>query len=147
MPKFGKASLQRLATCHPDLQKVLKEAIKYYDFAVIEGYRTKEEQARKVEQGVSKTMNSKHLLRYCPEYDAQYSFAVDVLPYFKDAPHTDWSDREEFCVLAGLICGIAKIYKAQGAIEHNIRWGGNWGFGKRIKDNEFFDGPHFELVD
>lgn len=26
MPKFGKQSLDRLATCHPDLQKVMNEA-------------------------------------------------------------------------------------------------------------------------
>ena len=46
MPKFGNASKQRLATCHPDLQKIMNEAIKYIDFSVVEGYRTAAEQEK-----------------------------------------------------------------------------------------------------
>lgn len=37
MLKFGKQSLDRLATCHTDLQKVMNEAIKHYDFTILYG--------------------------------------------------------------------------------------------------------------
>ena len=145
MPKFGTASKQRLATCHPDIQKVLNEAIKYYDFSVIEGYRSEADQEKYYKAGKSKTLDSKHLLRYCKEYQAKYSYAVDVLPYFSTSPHTDWDDKEEFCLLAGIILGIAKRFKADGTISHDLRWGGNWGKG-RIKNNTFPDLVHFELI-
>ena len=144
MPKFGNASKQRLATCHPDLQKVLNEAIKYIDFSVVEGYRTQVEQEKYFKTGKSKTLNSKHLLRYCPEYGGQYSYAVDVVPYFSTTPHTDFDDREEFCLLAGYILAIANKLKEEGKIKSDIRWGGKWD-SARIKGNKFFDGPHFEI--
>lgn len=44
MASFGRRSLDRLATAHPDLQKVMKEAIQNFDFTVLYGYRTPEEQ-------------------------------------------------------------------------------------------------------
>ena len=144
MPKFGKASKQRLATCHPDLQAVLNEAIKYIDFSVVEGYRTKEDQEKYVKENKSKTMNSKHLLQYCPEYGGMYSFAVDVVPYFSTTPHTDFEDREEFCLLAGVILGIAAKMYLEGKIKNEIRWGGKWN-SVRIKNNKFVDMPHFEI--
>lgn len=146
MPKFGNASKQRLATCHPDLQKVLNEAIKYIDFSVVEGYRTQADQEKYVKEGKSKTLNSKHLLRYCPEYGGKYSYAVDVVPYFSTTPHTDFNDREEFCLLAGVILSTAKRLKEEGKIKSTIGWGGKWNR-RRIKDNSFFDGPHFQIDD
>ena len=144
MPKFGNASKQRLATCHPDLQTVLNEAIKYIDFSIIEGYRTKEEQDRYVKEGKSKTLESKHLLRYCPEYGGAYSYAVDVVPYFSNVPHTDFNDCEEFCLLAGVILSTAKRLKEEGKIKNDIRWGGKWNK-VRIKDNAWKDMPHYEI--
>ena len=44
MPKFGKQSQDRLATCHPKIQLIMNEAIKAYDFTVLCGTRTPEEQ-------------------------------------------------------------------------------------------------------
>ena len=144
MPKFGNSSKQRLATCHPDLQTVLNEAIKYIDFSIIEGYRTKADQEKYVKEGKSKTLNSKHLLRYCPEYGGQYSYAVDVAPYFYTQPHTDFNDREEFALLAGVILSTAKRLKEEGKIKNDIRWGGKWDK-TRIKANSWVDMPHFEI--
>lgn len=146
MPKFGNASKQRLATCHPDLQAVMNEAIKYIDFSIVEGYRTQADQEKYVKEGKSKTLNSKHLLRYCPEHGGRYSYAVDVVPYFASVPHTDFNDREEFALLAGVILSTAKRLKEEGKIKSNIRWGGKWNK-TRIKDNKWADMPHFQIED
>lgn len=143
MPAFSKKSRALLETCHPDLQKILNEAIKIKDFSIVEGVRTLEKQKEYYKTGKSKTMNSKHLPKYCKEYGKEYSFAVDILPYFSTEPHTDWNDREEFSLLAGIILGIAKQLKDAGKIKSDIRWGGNWG-GDRIKYTAFVDMPHFE---
>ena len=40
MYKFGEKSLSRLKTCHPDIQVILNELIKIYDFNIIEGIRS-----------------------------------------------------------------------------------------------------------
>ena len=63
MYKFHQRSLNNLSTVHPDLQRVMLEAITNspYDFGVTEGLRTKERQQQLFDQGKSKTLNSRHL--------------------------------------------------------------------------------------
>ena len=75
MPKFSKRSLDRLATCHPDLQKVCNELIKTYDFSVNCGHRGKAEQDAAVKSGASKAKwpTSRH--------NTNPSLAVDIYPY------------------------------------------------------------------
>lgn len=141
MPAFSKKSKALLEQCHPDLQKVMNEAIKIFDFSVTEGARTKEQQAKYVKEGKSKTMNSKHLPKYCKEIGKECSYAIDVVPY-----PIDYNDRERFCVLAGIVLGIAKVYKDLGIIRSDIRWGGDWNQNNITKDESFSDMPHFEVL-
>ena len=51
MPTFSKRSLDNLAACHPDLQKVAHEAIKHLDFTVICGHRGREAQNKAYKKG------------------------------------------------------------------------------------------------
>jgi len=134
MPKFGKKSLEKLATCHPDIQKVLNETIKYFDFTVLEGRRTLETQKQYLKDGKTKTLNSKHI----PDSNdpKQYARAVDIVPY-----PIDWEDRERITYLAGFIMGIAKQLNVK------LRWGGDWDRDTELKDNNFDDLVHFELED
>ena len=55
MYKYGKTSMSRLDTCHPDLQKLFKELIKYVDISILCGHRTEEEQTKAVLEKRSKT--------------------------------------------------------------------------------------------
>lgn len=142
MPKFSKKSQALLDQVHPDLQLVLTCAIKYIDFTVLDStIRTKEQQAQYVKEGKSKTMNSKHLKRLVPEYDKEYSLAVDCCPY-----PIDFNDRESFCLMAGYILGIAKVLKSEGMIHSDIVWGGDFNNNSRTKDEKFSDCPHFEVL-
>lgn len=129
MYQFGKASKAKLATIHPDLQKILSAAIKHIDFTIVEGMRTLETQKEYVRIGRSKTLNSKHL-----EQDDGYSHAVDVAPW-----PIDWDNRERFIYLQGIIKGIA----CEMGID--IRSGIDWDGDGDITDTSFFDGPHIEL--
>jgi len=139
MPAFSKKSLGMLQQCHPDLQKVMMEAIKIIDFSVTEGARTIEKQREYYKAGKSKTMNSKHLPKYCKEIGKECSFAIDVVPY-----PVSYEDRERFCLLAGIVLGIAKVLKDEGKIKSTIRWGGDWNQNCITKDESFSDLPHFE---
>lgn len=137
MPKFSKSSLSKLETAHPDLQAIMHEAIKEYDFKVIHGTRTPEEQFELFKVGrkeyspgkwkvVGKTVtqldgyNKKSRHNYTP------SLAVDVVPY-----PIDWYDIERFEEMAKVIKKIAN------RLGIKITWGGDW---KRFKDY-----PHFQL--
>ena len=118
MPKFSRRSLDRLATCDQRLQDVMNEAIKDYDFMVLEGHRSPERQKELFEAGFSKTLKSKHV--------AVPSLAVDIAPY-----PLDWKDIERFKVMAQVVKNAAK------RLYIKIEWGGDW--------KSFKDCPHFQL--
>jgi len=121
VPKFSKSSNEKKRTCHMDLQKVLNEAIKYYDFTVVCGTRGEKEQNEAVKNGYSQVSwpNGKH--------NKFPSLAVDIAPY-----PIDWEGENRFCILAGVMKTVAQ----QLGIE--VRWGGDW--------KHFKDSPHWELV-
>jgi peptidoglycan L-alanyl-D-glutamate endopeptidase CwlK len=131
MYKFGKKSQERLETCHADLQKILNEVIKIYDFSVLEGERTLEQQQEYFKEGKSKLdgINKKS------KHQSKPSLAVDIAPF-----PIDWNDTKRFYFLAGLV--IAKANE----LGIKIRWGGSWNGSFDFKQNKFNDLPHFELV-
>ena len=123
MPHFGTKSKQHLNTVEAELQDVLCEAIKYYDFSIIDGHRDMETQNRYFNEGVSKVRwpHSRH-----NSYPAK---AVDVVPYpggFENSP-------AEFDRMATFILSAAS------ALGVRVRWGGHW--------KNFPDYAHFELRD
>ena len=75
MPSFSSNSKRKLATCDQQIQEVLNEAIKYFDFSCIWGHRGKEDQNRAYREGNSTLQwpNSGH--------NAIPARAVDVIPY------------------------------------------------------------------
>lgn len=134
MPRFSRASELQLATLHPDLQKVLREAIQYIDFTVVEGHRGKRAQDEAYAKGLSKVRwpNGHH--------NSMPSRAVDLAPY-----PIDWSESpkalERFVYLAGFIMCTARRMGIP------LRWGGNWmGRDDMRLEGSFRDRPHFELM-
>ena len=125
MPKFGKKSTKMLKGVDVKLVNVLNQAIKHFDFTVIEGVRSLETQKGYVAKGASKTLKSKHI-------DGK---AVDIAPY-----PVDYDDVERFVYLGGFILGVA----SQLGVE--IRWGLDWDRDTYTKDTGFRDAGHFELI-
>jgi peptidoglycan L-alanyl-D-glutamate endopeptidase CwlK len=117
---FGNKSKERLSGVHPDLVKVIEEAIKEspLDFSITEGLRTKERQQELFSAGKSQTMNSRHLT----------GKAVDIA-VIKDGTVT-W-DFSQYQIVADHIKGVAT------KLGIPLVWGGDW--------VSFRDGPHFEL--
>ena len=96
MPRFGRRSRERLATCNKDLQMVFNEVIKHVDCSVLCGTRGEEEQNKAYDEGRSKVKYPKG------RHNASPSYAVDVTPY-----PIDWEDRERQTLFAGFVLGIA----------------------------------------
>lgn len=126
MPKFGARSLENLSQAHPDIQKVMHEAIKHYDFTVICGYRGMKEQNAALKSGASKARFGQSPHNYKP------SIAVDCVPY-----PLDWNDHEEFKKMGAVIMDAAKCLGVR------LRWGGDWD--QNPKTDDGWDKPHFEL--
>ena len=130
MPKFGKRSKERLATCDERLQEVFNEVILFVDCSVLEGHRGQERQDQLYIDGKTKVKypNGRH--------NRFKSRAADVTPY-----PVNWADRERQTLFAGFVIGLAR---AKGI---KLRWGGDWDMDFQVMDNRFDDFPHFEVRD
>lgn len=130
MPKFGKKSKERLATCDERLQEVFNEVIQFVDCSVLEGHRSQERQDKLYDEGKTKVKYPRG------RHNSMPSRAVDVTPY-----PVDWADRERQTLFAGFVIGVAR---AKGI---KLRWGGDWDMDFQVMDNRFDDFPHFEIKD
>ena len=117
---LSQRSKDRLKGVHPDLVKVIEEAIKGspLDFSISEGLRSKERQKELFDAGKSQTMNSRHITGH----------AVDIAVLVDGKVTWDFS---KYQLVADHIKKVAKELKI------DIVWGGDW--------QSFKDGPHFEL--
>jgi peptidoglycan L-alanyl-D-glutamate endopeptidase CwlK len=116
------------------------------DFMCFDGLRTREEQARHIKNGVSRTMNSKHLT----------GDAVDLVPIIGGLPKWDWNGCYE------VACAVDAAATELG-YANRIVWGGAWdrtlaqfggdaskyaeevsNYRRRNPGKTFIDGPHFE---
>lgn len=129
MPSFGKRSRKNLEQAHPLLQHLFGEVVKHYDCSVLCGHRTREEQEICYETGVSNKQWPRSTHNTLP------SLAVDVVPY----PKLDWKDMNRFYHFVGFVMGVAK------SLGINIRSGADWDRDMDLKDQTFYDMPHFEL--
>jgi peptidoglycan L-alanyl-D-glutamate endopeptidase CwlK len=108
---------KRLEGVHPDLIRVVERARRDVEFYVSEGVRTLERQREMIAQGVSKTMNSRHLTGH----------AVDLYPV-SDVPVPAMTARD----LAPVVSAIRRAAHAEGVpLIHGADWG--------------WDHPHHEL--
>lgn len=118
--KFSARSLKNLEDVHPDLVRVVTEAlaISPVDYGIIEGVRTVERQKRLFDTGASHTMKSRHL----------HGFAVDFMCFIKGVG--TWEEK-----YYGEVAGAMAIAAEKLGIP--IVWGGSW--------TSFKDEDHIEL--
>jgi peptidoglycan LD-endopeptidase CwlK len=130
MSSFSEKSCSKLATCDPRLQRVFEVVVREFDCTILEGHRDQERQDRMVEEGKSQVRwpDGKH--------NTVPSMAVDVTPY-----PIAWDDRERQTLFAGYVLATAK------ALGVELRWGGDWDGDTEVRDNQFDDLVHFELVE
>jgi len=140
MPNFGRRSAGRLETCDPRLQEVMRAAIREFDFSVLHGHRSPEEQiklyaiGRTTELG-RKPVTTKNGTTKKSKHNYSPSKAIDVAPY-----PVDFNDTDRIRYLAGYIMGVA----AERGVK--LKWGGDWDRDFETNDNTFEDLLHFEVI-
>lgn len=136
MATFGAKSLEKLKTCHPDIQRVMLKAIQEYDFTVLCGTRTPEEQFELFKQGrelkdgkwikVGSTVTNIDGKTVKSEHNYTPSRAIDIAPY-----PIDWNNLQRFKDLSKV------VLKCADELGVSLEWGGNWA--------SFKDLPHYQL--
>lgn len=136
MFRYSIVSKNRLSTCHPDLQTLFNEVIKYYDCTIVCGHRGQYEQDAAYNAGYSQVRwpNSRH--------NSFPSMAVDAAPYEQGI---DWGKLQS-AYFAGRVMGIADKLYSEGKMTHRVRCGIDWDRDNDIDDTKFWDAGHFELV-
>lgn len=157
--KLGVRSLERLSTCHSDLQRVVKRAALIAepadDFTVLEGVRTREQmminygKGRTEDQCVAKGvpgkyaqpraakvtwLNNPFASPHAKQADGT-SHAVDLAPW-----PIDWNNLARFDRLAHLMLEAAKL---EGVA---ITWGADWDRDGKPRERGETDSPHFQLA-
>jgi peptidoglycan L-alanyl-D-glutamate endopeptidase CwlK len=134
--QFGERSRSRLVGVHPDLVLVVSRGLLYspHDFVVNEGVRSLERQRKLVDAGMSKTLNSKHLVQ--PD---GYAHAIDLVATgdLDDDGDLDAQDASLVWSQALYVVIADGMKRASRELGIPVRWGGDF--------RGFFDGPHFEL--
>ncbi len=136
MPAYSNISLQKLSTCHKELQILFNHVIQYYDCTVVCGFRTKADQEQAFNDGLSK-------VHYPGTHSTKPSIAVDVAPY--ETNHIDWS-KTQSAFFAGYVMGVADRLYTLGLMKHHIRNGADWNGDHDVDDTTFWDANHFELI-
>jgi peptidoglycan L-alanyl-D-glutamate endopeptidase CwlK len=122
--KFSKKSLERLRTCHDDLQLLCHAILEDMDISVLCGHRTKEEQEEAFKAGNSRLQFPKS------KHNSKPSLAVDIAPVKNGK--IDWNDIKLF----EKMCKLVEQKAEKMGID--IRLGRDF---KTLKDY-----PHIELV-
>ena len=143
MYSFGEKSKEKLETCHVDIQTIMNEVIKIYDFSVLEGHRTEATQRRYFAEGKS-TLDGVYKKSKHQSYP---SMAVDIMPYKKgtNAFSGNELDTRRFYYMMGLVKATADRLLAEGKITHKVRFGIDWDMDDVFSDQNFHDAPHVEI--
>lgn len=119
---LSKISRARLATAHPDLQRLVYAVNKRIPVYVLQGHRSEIEQEMDFQNGTTKAHFGESPHNYIP------ALAVDLGP-----DPLDWKDITSFRMLAEIV--IQEAVK----LGLDITWGGHW---PTLRDH-----PHFEFTD
>jgi peptidoglycan L-alanyl-D-glutamate endopeptidase CwlK len=145
MHKLSKRSEDILATCLPEIQKVMKLAISRsaVDFGISHGFRSPEEQNKLFQQGrdgnPGEIVTHKDGYRNKSKHNLMPSHAVDIFCW----PREIMYDEKHLCYVAGIVMSCAAELGVK------LRWGNNWNNDGLLvcKDpsERFSDMPHFEI--
>jgi peptidoglycan L-alanyl-D-glutamate endopeptidase CwlK len=165
---YGPESLAKLERAHPDLRKVMLRVGPRFPSTILEAARSVEQQRRNVEKGVSKTMDSKHILGERRDLSDAVDAAPDPLrwPQVKKlmarieevAGKLGSESKTELLALVGeavkehgrwyyhggYVSGVADEMYERGEISVPLRWGGDWNGNRQVDDQSFDDLPHHE---
>jgi peptidoglycan L-alanyl-D-glutamate endopeptidase CwlK len=137
--QWGKRSLSKLHTCHPDIQRLCHRIIQHTptDITVVWGFRNQKQQDEAFLAGASKKRwpESMHnfTLRGRP-----CSLAVDLAPWINGT--IPWDSPSQFYFMSGFIIRCAQ------ELSIKVRWGGDWDSDGNVMNQTFNDLGHFELV-
>lgn len=138
MAHLGPDSEAALATCTPDLQRLVRHVVarlpRQYDLTVIVGFR---DEVAQTAAYFARPQRSKKPWPHS-EHNQRPSKAIDMALY-----PVRWKEELGFAWLAGFVFASA----VQLGWQDRLRWGGDFNRDGHEADETFIDLDHFELRD
>src|SRR5882672_8795391 len=129
---FGIKSQALLKQAHPDLQRLFNRVNEVVQCTILSDGRDMIEQQGLVAKGLSKTLDSKHLIQ-----SDGFCHAIDAAPDPVDFERKDFN--LDLIYFSGVVMGIAQ------SMNIRIRCGCDWNRNNLVSDEKFKDLDHFEL--
>jgi peptidoglycan L-alanyl-D-glutamate endopeptidase CwlK len=143
--QYGHRSMNKLATCHPMLEKIALHALELcpYDITIVHGWRGEDVQNALLASNASTKgwPDSKH--NAIGGDGSGQSEAIDFAPWVDGG--IPWNDTHIFAVVAGsfFAAGYDLDIRVQGRA---LRWGGDWDSDGSTKDQKLMDWGHIEII-
>ena len=139
---YGKRSLDKLATVHPDLRDLFNvyQRKQFFEITIVHGWRGEEVQTEAFLTGAStkEWPDSKHNFMD-PRTGDPLSLAVDFAPWIPGFG-IPWKDEHAFSIIGGILIALAKD------LGHKVRYGGDWDMDGQTTDQKLMDWGHIEVV-
>ena len=136
---YGTASNAKLATCHNEIDRVMRKAIQmtpdWIDLPIVWGYRNKTEQ-NGLDPRVTNARWPESYHNAEDEAGNPCSDAVDFAPIINGK--IPWNDTAIFCYVAGIIYAAAVLENVQ------LTWGNDFDNDGDTKDQTLADIGHFQ---
>jgi len=129
-----------------ELRSVFNDIIEYFDFTVLYGHRTPEDQfelfkqGRKPQSGIWVISDKSKIVTYKDGFDLKSthneypSKGIDVTPY-----PIEWNNIKKQYYFAGRVMEKAR------QLDVKLIWGGNWDGDEDFEDQSFNDLCHFQV--
>lgn len=142
---FGAGSRARLETVRPELRETAELALSWqiYDFTIVWGWRSEEQQEQAFRSGASKKRwpDSNH--NTMTDDGMPCSDALDFAPWVwlpGGGMGIPWHDTHAFAMVGGLILA------AGAQLGYRLRYGGDWDGDGNTTDQLLMDWGHVEIL-
>ena len=134
--KFGTSSERKLATVDPELVEVPRLVMSWqvYDFAIVWGWRSDQQQLDAFLSGNSKKKDGS--LHQVTKDGKPFAQAIDFAPWVDGG--IPWKDTHAFAVLGGMMIAAGE------QLEIPIVYGGDWDMDGTTTDQKLMDWGHFQ---
>jgi len=147
MFNFSENSMQKLRSCHKDLQRIAIAAIQRteVDFGIAEGYRSIEKQQELFEAGKTTIDGVKEKSKH--NYKPAMAFDIFIYHPKSSIRKKIANDPATICYVAGILRACSEDLLQRGVISHRLRWGGNINENGVIEQGQSLNSLiHFEIL-
>ena len=154
MNEYSASSSRKLATCHPDLQRLFRSVLQDRDNTIIFGHRTPTlqfdlfKQGRVLQDGIWVISDKDAVITNCDGFDkpSMHNYMKDGQPYSLAVDSAPYTNGRMLTSEVGLAYYAGYVMHRAEQLGIPLRWGGDWDGDNDDTDQRLHDLFHYELI-